>query len=57
MRRADFSELSPAFDVNNDQTGATQGAIDLEPYRATQYDLSVEHYFDEGNVLSFAVFY
>lgn len=57
MRRADFSELSPAFDVNNDITGATQGSIDLEPYRATQYDLSVEHYFDEGNVLSFAVFY
>jgi len=57
MRRADFSELSPAFDVNNDRTGATQGAIDLEPYRATQYDLSVEHYFDEGNVLSFALFY
>ncbi|TMP03455.1 TonB-dependent receptor, partial [Pseudoalteromonas sp. S3178] len=57
MRRADFSELSPAFDVNNDITGATQGSIDLEPYRATQYDLSVEHYFDEGNVISFAVFY
>lgn len=57
MRRADFSELSPAFDVNNDITGATQGSIDLEPYRATQYDLSVEHYFDQGNVISFAVFY
>ncbi len=57
MRRADFNQLSPAFDVNNDMTGATQGSIDLEPYRATQYDLSVEHYFGEGNVLSFAVFY
>lgn len=57
MRRADFNELSPAFDVNNDITGATQGSIDLEPYRATQYDVSVEHYFGDGNVLSFAVFY
>ncbi|MBQ4832051.1 TonB-dependent receptor [Pseudoalteromonas sp. MMG010] len=57
MRRADFGELSPAFDVNNDSTKATQGAIDLEPYRATQYDLSVEHYFGTGNMLSFAVFY
>jgi len=57
MRRADFSELSPAFDVNNDTTKATQGAIDLEPYRATQFDLSVEHYFGEGNMVSFAMFY
>ncbi len=57
MRRADFGELSPAFDVNNDATKATQGAIDLEPYRATQFDLSVEHYFGEGNMVSFAVFY
>lgn len=57
MRRADFNELSPAFDVNNDTTKATQGAIDLDPYRATQYDLSLEHYFGEGNMVSFAVFY
>ncbi|XQW84514.1 TonB-dependent receptor [Thalassotalea piscium] len=57
MRRANFDELSPAFDINNDRTGATQGSIDLEPYRATQFDLSVEHYFDQGNMLSFAVFY
>lgn len=57
MRRADFNELSPAFDVNNDTTKATQGAIDLDPYRATQYDLSLEHYFGEGNMMSFAVFY
>ncbi len=57
MRRADFSELSPAFDVNNDMTGATQGSIDLDPYRATQFDLSVEHYFGDSNMVSFAVFY
>jgi TonB-dependent receptor len=57
MRRADFGELSPAFDVNNDTTKATQGAIGLEPYRATQFDLSVEHYFGEGNMVSFAIFY
>lgn len=57
MRRADFGELSPAFDVNNDTTKATQGSIDLDPYRATQFDISVEHYFGEGNMVSFALFY
>ena len=57
MRRANFGELSPAFDVNNDITKATQGSIGLDPYRATQFDLSIEHYFGEGNMVSFAVFY
>lgn len=57
MRRADFDQLSPAFDINNDITGATQGSIDLDPFRATQFDLSVEHYFGEGNMVSFAIFY
>ncbi len=57
MRRADFGQLSPAFDIDNSIVTATQGAIDLDPYRATQYDLSVEHYFGDGNMMSFAVFY
>ena len=57
MRRADFSQLSPAFDVDNSIVTADQGAIDLEPYRATQFDVSVEHYFGEGNMVSFALFY
>jgi TonB-dependent receptor len=57
MRRADFGQLSPAFDIDNSIVTADQGAIDLEPFRATQYDISVEHYFGQGNMLSFAVFY
>lgn len=57
MRRADFGQLSPAFDIDNSIVTADQGSIDLEPFRATQYDVSVEHYFGEGNMVSFAVFY
>jgi len=57
MRRADYADLSPAFDINSSIYSATQGALDLDPYRATQFDLSVEHYFGDGNLLSFAVFY
>lgn len=56
MRRADFNELSPAFEIDNSLYSATRGALELEPYRATQYDLSIEHYFD-SNMVSFAVFY
>jgi len=57
MRRANYSELSPAFEVNNSIYAATQGALDLDPFRATQFDVSLEHYFGEGNLVSFAVFY
>ncbi|MCY4427444.1 MAG: TonB-dependent receptor [Halieaceae bacterium] len=57
MRRANYSELSPAFEINSSFYSAVQGAIDLDPFRATQYDLSIEHYFGEGNLVSFAVFY
>ncbi|WP_416308264.1 TonB-dependent receptor [Neptunicella sp. SCSIO 80796] len=57
MRRADFNQLSPAFDIDNSVVTASRGAIDLAPFRATQYDLSVEHYFGQGNMVSAAIFY
>ncbi|MBW8191069.1 TonB-dependent receptor [Neiella marina] len=57
MRRADFDSLSPASSVNTDVTHATQGSHTLEPYRVTQYDLSVEHYFGTGGLMSAALFY
>lgn len=57
MRRPNYSELSPAFEVDGAIITAERGAIDLEPFRATQFDVSVEHYFGEGGLLSAAVFY
>ncbi len=57
MRRADYGDLSPAFETNSSIYSAAQGALDLDPFRATQYDLSIERYFGQGNLVSFAVFY
>ncbi len=57
MRRPNYDQLSPAFEVNTNLTEATSGAIDLDPFRATQFDVSVEHYFGEGGLLSGAIFY
>ncbi|WP_443094001.1 TonB-dependent receptor [Neiella marina] len=57
MRRADFGDLSPAFDIGMTLIDGTQGSYDLDPKRVTQYDLSVEHYFGEGGMVSAAVFY
>ncbi|WP_285162848.1 TonB-dependent receptor [Shewanella goraebulensis] len=57
MRRADFDELSPALSIDNSLVTGTQGSYQLEPYRVTQYDLSVEHYFGDGGIVSAALFY
>ena len=56
IRRADFNELAPSYEIDVDFTEVSRGNPFLDPYRATQYDLSVEHYFD-GNMLSAALFY
>ena len=57
MRRADFDELSPALSIDNSLVTGTQGSYQLDPYRVTQYDFSVEHYFDGGGIVSAAIFY
>lgn len=36
---------------------ASIGNVNLEPFRATTYDLGVEWYFGDGGLLSFAYFY
>lgn len=56
MRRADFEQLSPAFNFNSDIISATRGNPGLEPFRATQFDFGVEQYWN-GNLLSATVFY
>ena len=57
MRRPNYVDLSSAFNISGAVTVADRGAVDLDPYRATQFDLSLEHYFEEGGIVSFAVFY
>ncbi|MCU4674026.1 TonB-dependent receptor [Catenovulum sp. 2E275] len=57
MRRADFDNLSPSLVINNDRTSGSSGSYDLEPYRVTQYDFSLEHYFGQGGLASAAIFY
>ncbi|MBD1389688.1 TonB-dependent receptor [Neiella sp. HB171785] len=57
MRRADFGDLSPAFDIGMTLIDGSQGSYDLDPKRVTQYDLSIEHYFGEGGMVSAAIFY
>lgn len=57
MSRPNFGELSPTFVFNSDKVTATRGNPQLDPYRATQFDMAVEHYFGTGNMVSATVFY
>ncbi|GAA0370746.1 TonB-dependent receptor [Bowmanella denitrificans] len=42
---------------SNPKNPGFQGNPNLEPYRATQYDLSAEYYFTKSSILSLAFFY
>lgn len=57
LRRPDFNELSSALSIDTAIVNASSGSVELDPFRATQYDLSLEHYWGLGNVVSFAVYY
>lgn len=57
MRRADFADLSPAYDFNSDIITADRGNPGLEPFRATQFDFGIEHYWGDANFISATVFY
>ena len=57
MRRPNFSELSPTFQYNSDRVLADRGNPELDPYRATQFDVAFERYFGVGNMISATAFY
>lgn len=57
MSRPSFQQLTLGYNVNQGAQTATRGNPDLEPFLADQYDLSLEWYFNQGGLLSTAVFY
>jgi TonB-dependent receptor len=57
MRRANYENLSAASIINGNYAVGSRGAHDLDPYRATQFDVSYEKYMGDEGMFSFAVFY
>lgn len=57
MSRSPFRELSIGVRLNEAALTGVAGNPQLEPYRANQFDLSSEWYFEEGGILSAAIFY
>ena len=56
MSRPGLSTLSPGGSVDPFNLTVSYGNPFIDPFRATNYDLSAEYYFDEGALLSLAYF-
>ena len=58
MSRAGYNSLNPAFSgIANIQQTASQGNSAIDPFVADQADIALEWYFDEGSLLSAALFH
>lgn len=56
MSRAQFNHLMPSTNYNVTQSQGQGGNPNLDPYRATQFDASLEWYFQDGGLISAALF-
>ena len=56
MARAEYHHLMPSTNYNVTQAQGQGGNPELDPYRATQYDLSLEWYFSDLGLFSVATF-
>jgi iron complex outermembrane receptor protein len=56
MSRPNYSFLNPAASRNDTTKSIARGSIALDPYRANQYDIGLEWYFNEESLLSATLF-
>lgn len=57
MSRPEYHHLMPSTNYNVTQRQGAGGNPNLEPFRATNFDLGVEWYFDEAALFSVAAFH
>ncbi len=57
MSRAEYHHLMPSTNYNVTQRQGAGGNPNLDPFRATNFDLGVEWYFDEAALFSVAAFH
>jgi iron complex outermembrane receptor protein len=57
MSRAEYHHLMPSTNYNVTQRQGAGGNPDLEPFRATNFDLGLEWYLDEAALFSVAAFH
>ena len=56
ISRPNYSFLNPAASVNETTKQISKGTVKLDPYRANQYDIGLEWYFNEESLLSATLF-
>ncbi|OUR59521.1 TonB-dependent receptor [Colwellia sp. 39_35_sub15_T18] len=56
ISRPNYSFLNPAASVNDTTKRISRGSVKLEPYRANQYDIGLEWYFNEESLVSATLF-
>ncbi|MFT4924249.1 MAG: iron complex outermembrane receptor protein [Phenylobacterium sp.] len=56
MSRPEYHHLMPSTNYNVTQAQGAGGNPQLDPFRATKFDVSLEWYFDEASLFSIALF-
>ncbi len=57
MARPDFTDVAPRTSLNPGSLTGVGGNPNIDPYRANQFDLSLEYYPERGTIVSAAVYY
>jgi iron complex outermembrane recepter protein len=57
MTRPDFNDIAPRITLNSGALTGSAGDPLIDPYRANQFDLSIEWYPESGTAYALAVFY
>jgi len=57
MSRPDYADMTASTSYNKETQTGSGGNSKIDPYRATQFDLGLEWYFNEAGVLSAALFH
>lgn len=57
MARPDYTDVAPRISLNPGALSGNGGNPNLDPYRATQADVSLEWYRDENSILALALYY
>ncbi len=57
MTRPTLTDLNPGLDIDPSASKASGGNPELDPFRATQFDVSLEWYFADESLISAGYFY
>ena len=57
LTRPDFTDIAPRVSLNPGALSGSGGSADVKPYRANQFDLSLEYYASNDALFAIALYY